>query len=259
MTACRIMFVAILVANVAVVTGTDCRAGETATNGPAGRTWTSVGGQTIEAEFVKLEYGNVHLRTPEGKIIRIRKTLLSREDQEAVATLATSAAKPKRLSLSAKSSSQSPTDILSDEEVAKLQTVWSDDDKARIEFKATMKRRRLSKKYHRMELKRYARSGKIPYVVRADMLLREEKKGKTRTELLNERARFYIIDEEGTLLVKKSMRIDKLRAASDGKGGYFGEVAKAGKYTLVMWVQDKKKGNFGAKIAVELKAFREPE
>ncbi len=44
-------------------------------------TWTSTAGSTIEAEFVTMERGLVHLRTADGKIKKIKKSDLSKEDQ----------------------------------------------------------------------------------------------------------------------------------------------------------------------------------
>jgi nucleoredoxin len=49
--------------------------------GTAADTWTSTAGSTIEAEFVKEERGIVHLKTADGKIKKIKKSNLSREDQ----------------------------------------------------------------------------------------------------------------------------------------------------------------------------------
>jgi hypothetical protein len=45
------------------------------------RVWTSASGDEIEAEFVRLDWDTVQLKTKEGKSIRIRLNLLSSEDQ----------------------------------------------------------------------------------------------------------------------------------------------------------------------------------
>ncbi|MCK4563413.1 MAG: redoxin domain-containing protein [Verrucomicrobia bacterium] len=51
-------------------------------------TWTSTAGSTIEAEFVKEKQGLVYLRTADGKIKKIKKSDLSKEDQLKVTRLA---------------------------------------------------------------------------------------------------------------------------------------------------------------------------
>jgi hypothetical protein len=51
------------------------------------RTWTSVSGDRIEAEFVALDWDTVHLRNPEGTVLKIRINRLSSEDQILARTL----------------------------------------------------------------------------------------------------------------------------------------------------------------------------
>ncbi len=51
------------------------------------RTWTSKTGTTIEAEFVKEKFGTIHLKTPDGSIKQIKKSNLSKEDQQLVTRL----------------------------------------------------------------------------------------------------------------------------------------------------------------------------
>ncbi len=48
------------------------------------RTWTDTSGNTVEAAFVKLEDGVVHLRRPDGKIAPVPLEKLSKQDQEFV-------------------------------------------------------------------------------------------------------------------------------------------------------------------------------
>lgn len=45
------------------------------------RTWTSAGGQTVEAAFIELQQDLVTLGTPDGRVSRVPITHLSREDQ----------------------------------------------------------------------------------------------------------------------------------------------------------------------------------
>lgn len=61
------------------------------TNTVTARTWTSRSGQTVNAVFVKMQYGMVHLKKEDGTLIEIRKDNLSSEDQTVVGTLATPA------------------------------------------------------------------------------------------------------------------------------------------------------------------------
>ncbi len=51
------------------------------------RTWTSKTGTTIEAEFVELKFGTVHLKTPDGSVKKIKKSNLSKEDQQEITRL----------------------------------------------------------------------------------------------------------------------------------------------------------------------------
>ena len=48
------------------------------------RTWTSIAGTTIDAEFVEMKYGRVFLKTAEGKVKQIPKSKLITVDQELV-------------------------------------------------------------------------------------------------------------------------------------------------------------------------------
>ena len=52
---------------------------------PELRTWTSLKGSTVEATFVSLQAGMVVLETKDGRNIKIRKTALSKPDQEYLA------------------------------------------------------------------------------------------------------------------------------------------------------------------------------
>ena len=48
---------------------------------PTPRTWTSVSGKSLEAEYVSLEYGKVKLRTSDGAFVSINARALSAGDQ----------------------------------------------------------------------------------------------------------------------------------------------------------------------------------
>ena len=85
---------------VAVITIASMVGGQTeqAETGPAIHTWTSVDGQTIDAEFVKLVYNTVHLRKADGEIVIIRKDRLTLDDRALVGKLAAERApKPGKL------------------------------------------------------------------------------------------------------------------------------------------------------------------
>lgn len=58
------------------------------------RTWTSVSGKTVEAEFVALQGANVVLQTPDGQKLSVGLGALSRADQEFVHSQKASAAAP---------------------------------------------------------------------------------------------------------------------------------------------------------------------
>jgi len=45
-------------------------------------TWTSIGGSTIEADFIKEKRGIVYLKTADGSVKKIKKTSLSEGDQK---------------------------------------------------------------------------------------------------------------------------------------------------------------------------------
>lgn len=74
----------------AALFGATSLLGET-TNSVTIRTWTSRSGQTVNAVFVKMQYGMVYLKKEDGNIIRIRGANLSSEDQKVVGELASPA------------------------------------------------------------------------------------------------------------------------------------------------------------------------
>ena len=51
------------------------------------RTWTSKTGTTIEAEFVKLKFDTVYLKTSDGSVKEIKKSNLAKADQELITQL----------------------------------------------------------------------------------------------------------------------------------------------------------------------------
>ncbi len=63
--------------------------------------WTSKTGTTIEAEFVKEKFGTVYLKTADGSVKQIKKSNLSKVDQERVAQLSDPFAEKKAAAASA--------------------------------------------------------------------------------------------------------------------------------------------------------------
>lgn len=60
------------------------------------RSWTSIGGNAVEAGFVSLQSGQVHLRTADGQDIRIDMSRLSEDDKEFVRSRSGGSASKKR-------------------------------------------------------------------------------------------------------------------------------------------------------------------
>lgn len=68
---------------------------DASTDGVGMRSWRSVSGSSIEAEFVKMVFSQVHLKTADGKVMKIGLNGLSPEDRQVAKQLA-DAAKPSR-------------------------------------------------------------------------------------------------------------------------------------------------------------------
>ena len=58
------------------------------------RTWTDTSGNTVEAAFVKMEDGKVHLRRQDGRIAQVPLEKLSQQDQTHVAEQAERSVSP---------------------------------------------------------------------------------------------------------------------------------------------------------------------
>lgn len=65
-----------------------------ATNNQTVREWHSVSGMFVEAEFVKLEHGRVHLKLSNGKVVAVQLNRLVEEDRKLVRELAATASPP---------------------------------------------------------------------------------------------------------------------------------------------------------------------
>ncbi len=76
------------------------------------RTWTSKTGTTIEAEFVKVKLGTVHLKTPDGSVKQIKKSNLSKEDQQEISRLTDPFAAKKAAEAAAAAASPKASDAM---------------------------------------------------------------------------------------------------------------------------------------------------
>jgi hypothetical protein len=64
---------------------TDEQSGAEQISANSVRTWSDGAGHTVEAAFIKLEDGVVHLRRQDGKIVQVPMERLSKQDQEHIA------------------------------------------------------------------------------------------------------------------------------------------------------------------------------
>lgn len=79
------------------------------------RTWTSTEGTTLEAEFVKLEFSTVYLKTADGQSKKIPKTKLSSADRKLVEQLSSPFANKKEQAQEAPKASDAIHDLFGDE------------------------------------------------------------------------------------------------------------------------------------------------
>jgi hypothetical protein len=189
---------------------------EESTDNTGSRTWTSRNGKTIEAEFVKLQSSILHLKRANGTTTRIPLRNLSDEDVAIAKQLASaktedtaeSASSTGKKKLTARGSKASG--LLSDEEIEGLLTEWTDDKGNKgYEFEATMRQvTTLSAK----DKKKYAKSGEVPFIMYAYLYEFKISKGKKSYKRDSGSCKIYILDSENTVVVKKSVSLDKLCA-----------------------------------------------
>lgn len=81
-----------LIVAVVMFLGASCsgRGEEPATEGGI-RTWTSTRGQTLRAEFVRMQFGTVYLKSAEGRMMHVSLGKLSHADQKVARSLAAAA------------------------------------------------------------------------------------------------------------------------------------------------------------------------
>lgn len=176
------------------------------------RTWTSTSGQTLEASFESFSSNVVRLKGANGKSFQLALSKLAAADQAAVKELARTTSTFKPQSLSPWRSTGSSSGGLSADEVAKLQTVWQDEDgrysrSFRVGFSAV----RLDPKKNRNDMRKYAKSGKVPFRITATMAEVREKSGKKLRSLIKSGTCYIrITDADGAMVAKKSMSLAKL-------------------------------------------------
>ncbi|MFC1498537.1 SHD1 domain-containing protein [Verrucomicrobiota bacterium] len=181
--------------------------GEEASASSAVKTWNTKKGKTIEAEFVKSSFGMVYFKDADGKDIKVSLSSLTKEDQDLIKEQSKAAMQARMKKLRSKSSSSANSGILSDEEIANLKVTHQDELHDRsYTFAASFYALKLDPKRDKSTIKKYASSGKIP--IRITCSLREVMK-KSST-MISGTARFYILDSEGNVVLKKSESLNKM-------------------------------------------------
>ncbi len=144
--------------------------------------------------------------------------------------------------------------LLSDEEIAAMVTQTTDERNGdQVKFQSWFQRKSLTAQNDSDAIRKYAKSGRVPYRVAAK--LEEIIDGKTKRDQ-GTRCHFYIIDSEGKILVKRSLPLSSMCSGFyDQDGGYCDEVPAEGRYTAVIWVT-LAGTSYGNKIEVDLKAFQ---
>lgn len=106
--------------------------------------------------------------------------------------------------------------LLTDEEIAALQTQWTDpkNPKHTMSFHASLSPVRFDPKKDKNDISRYAKSGKVPIKIYATLLETKEKGGKPVSMRNTEgKAYFYLLDDTGKLALKESASLGKLCAS----------------------------------------------
>lgn len=228
------------------------------------RTWTSVSGSTVEAEFKALQGTMVILESAEGKRLMIPLSHLSPEDQQfvheqtarpvtpPVPTPTSRAREPQSSRQPAVPSSTPPPGRsaagstrkdakepqptpLSEAEIAAFKREFTDERTGdKYEFVGGM-----TTKHHLAEKEPDWKEGDpIPAVITCELVrIRTKKDGTTDRKREDGTAEFYIVDEAGTVLFRRKERLSALEPEK-GKG-YRGEIPKPGKYTVVIWTEFK--------------------
>ncbi|GEM_PF-2920167 len=231
------------------------------------RTWTSASGQTVEAEYVGMQGALVILKTEAGQKVMIPLTSLSADDQQYVkeqqaAKMPPPPTPPGRhgrephVSRPASVPSSTPAvltgsggrkekdakvTVLSAEEIAALKKELVVDEKAgeKLEFAGG-----IVAKHHLGDNEPDWKEGQpIPVTITCELVRAKLKKdGLMDRKPLGGGADFYVLDESGTVVIRGSETLDRLKPETNS--GFRGEVPKPGKYTLVIYC-DYKGTRFG--------------
>lgn len=266
------------------------------------RTWTSVSGKTVEAEFVAQQGMAVILQTTGGQRLSISMQALSREDQEFIKSQQSGAAetpseplmaapaapaaeakpadvdkpaaeekpvaeanptteakpvaeapsvgapgaqllappgaaKPVMPTLSRPGSHKAPAaETLTEDQIKGLLREAVIDEKTgeKVEFNGGITaKNRLGK-----DEKAWKDGQPIPYKITCELVrVRKKKSGEEDRRGMSGTVHFYMVDEAGAVLFTKSMPVDRMEPK--GEGGFKGEVAKPGKYSVVMFTEYK--------------------
>lgn len=150
-------------------------------------------------------------------------------------------------------------EILNEKQLSDLQTVYLDTAKnKKIMFWAGFEQRELNPENakDKMKINTYKRNGKVPFVVWANCGELWMFKGGTESwdYYRSLSAHFYIINEKGQVIMKRSENLGKT-AHRKGQGGYRADLPAPGAYTCVVYV--KKDGMlFGKKITTTFKGYK---
>jgi carbon monoxide dehydrogenase subunit G len=181
----------------------------------AARTWTSGNGQTLTASFVKLEYDRVHLQKDDGTPVIIGMKNLIAEDQQLARTLAGSDSESDEndtgngtAKLSTGGLKRAAGGMLTEDEIDELLTQW-EDPKSGKKVVLSLQVSQV-KPPNRAEQRRYAKKGEIPFRMTAGLYEIREEGGRQVQKRLDGKARFYLTDSEGKVVLKKSAALGTL-------------------------------------------------
>ena len=173
------------------------------------RTWTSNRGQAIEASFVKMQSGMVHLARADGDVVNIPLSRLSVADQKVATEMAAeSFTSARKVDATTGASPMKPgaVRVLTDEEIATLKSDWSDGErKTSISATFTTDTVRAAK-----EAARFRKSGEVPVRITAALYEARPTGGRMVSRRLRGTCRMYVLDEEGEVVFKTSQNLDKM-------------------------------------------------
>lgn len=180
------------------------------------REWTSVSGAKVEAEFVEMRHNQVVLKRTDGKLLRIDKNLLCKEDQSFLNENSKSASKASAINSAldrmrksnAMKMNGSDKYLLSDEQIKSLIVQHQEKDKPdeKIVFHASFGLPYMDKK----SKEKYSGKEEAPFRITAQLLEYKKQGGKMVGKRMKGRAYMYIMDSDGNLVDAESESLDKL-------------------------------------------------